>query len=176
MKRGLNLGSGQRRFASTPEVEWINVDCVSRPPDQVPNVVHDIREPLPFDDGSADYVVLHHVIEHFGCGDADVVIANAWHALKPGGSLLIFIPDIRALAVRWLTGQISDWIFIINMMGAYQSEEGDRHKWHYTRASLTEMVNKRGPWAEFKSFDWRTIPGADIARDWWILGAEAVKS
>lgn len=172
MKRGLNLGSGQRRFTTTPEVEWINVDCVSRE-GEVPDLIHDIRNPLPFE--GVDYAVLHHVLEHFGCGDADVVVTNAWRALRPGGSLLVFLPDIRALAVRWLTGQISDWIFVINMMGAYHGEEGDRHRWHYTQTTLNEMLSRCGKWSEIKPFDWREIPGMDAARDWWIMATEAVK-
>ena len=30
---GLNIGSGQRRFESGPAMKWVNVDCVSRPPE-----------------------------------------------------------------------------------------------------------------------------------------------
>ena len=30
-------------------------------------------------------------------------------------------------------------------------------------------------WHAMKPFDWRGIPGADIAQDFWIIGAECVK-
>ena len=75
---GLNLGSGQRRFESVEgAMTWVNVDATDRPPDQRPDLVQDIRARLPFPDECADYVVLHHVLEHFGCGEADGVLGQA---------------------------------------------------------------------------------------------------
>jgi SAM-dependent methyltransferase len=173
-KRALNIGSGQRRFESTPDTQWINVDVVSRPPDQVPDLVCDafnLSEHFP--DNSIDYVVLHHVAEHFGCGDAP--FRSCYNVLKPGGSLLVFVPDIKALAIRWLNGGLSDFIYIVNLMGAYQGLESDRHKWHFTPDSLTHELKTIGEWSEIKPYDWRGIPGGDFARDFWVLAYEAVK-
>jgi predicted SAM-dependent methyltransferase len=169
-KLALNVGSGQRKFDS---VQWINVDSVSRlghEPDLVADGAH-----LPQEDATVDYFILHHVMEHFGCGDAKGLIQEAYRVLKPGGSLLIFIPDLKTLAGRWLGGEISDYIFIVNLMGAYMGNEADRHKWHYTVASLTEALKEASPWSEIKPFDWRQVPGMDAARDFWILAYEAVK-
>jgi hypothetical protein len=74
-----------------------------------------------------------------------------------------------------MLGQISDYIYNVNMYGAYQGEEGDRHKWSYSRASLIADIRPVADWSIVKQFDFRQIEGADIARDWWILGVEAVK-
>jgi len=173
----VNCGSGQRRFDNAHG--WINADCVSRPPDQVPDVLMNALEPWPWDDGSAEMVVMHHVLEHFGCGESTPAIQEAWRVLQPGGSLLVFVPDMRALAQRWLTRQLSDQVYLTSVYGAYQGEEGDRHKWGFTRESLwgyaTAAIEPRHSWDRVKPFDWREIPGADIARDFWILGMEAVK-
>ena len=70
MKIGLNIGSGQRKFTTVPEdMAWVNVDCVSRPPDQVPDLICNVgMEPLPYDDGTIDMVVLHQVLEHMHLG------------------------------------------------------------------------------------------------------------
>lgn len=172
----LNIGSGQRRFDT--EQGWINVDCVSRE-GQVPDLICDVgKEPLPWKDDSIDYVVLHQVYEHFGLGEGHGLIKEAFRVLKPGGSLIITVPDIRALAQRWMTGQLTDYIFFVNVYGAYQGQDGDRHKWGYTYTGLiTDMINAVYPmqWAYTKRFDWRVIPGADIAKDWWVLGFEAFK-
>ena len=170
----LNIGSGQRRFE---EHGWINADCVSRPPDQTPDVVMNALEPWPWESESAELVVFHHVLEHFGCGEATPAIREAWRVLNPGGSMLVFVPDMRALAQRWLVRQLSDQIYFTNVYGAYQGEEGDRHAWGFTSESLLDLlVESTGCGSQAVGrFDWRPIPGADIARDWWILGMEAVK-
>lgn len=52
----LNLGSGRKQF-----VDWVNVDCVAL---EGVGVVHDLNEPLPFDDDSVEAVRAFHVIEH----------------------------------------------------------------------------------------------------------------
>ena len=164
----LNLGSGQRPFSKP----WINVDCQER---WNPDVVADISSLPIFEDGSASIIVLHHVIEHFGCSEADGVLREAHRLLQSGGSLLVFVPDLKALAKRWLVGQISDYTFFVNCMGAYMGDEADRHRWHYTYESLAEALSKCGAWSLIKPFDWRKIESADLARDFWVLAMEAVK-
>jgi len=72
-------------------------------------------------------------------------------------------------------GKIDDYIYVVNLMGAFQGEETDRHRWHYTPQSLTRQLVSCAPWELVKFFDWRTIPGSDFARDWWILSVEAIK-
>jgi predicted SAM-dependent methyltransferase len=166
---GLNVGSGQRPFTSTPEVRWINIDSQERwNPDRV---CDGTKVSLP--DNYADYVVLHHVLEHFGCGEGWALIYEAHRLLKPGGSLLVFVPNLRALAQRWLAGGLTTQIYVTNLYGAYMGSEDDRHKWGFDEDSLREFLSQL-LW-KVKPFDWRPIPGADIAKDFWILGAECVK-
>jgi len=177
---GINCGSGQRSFDNTRG--WINIDCVSRPPDQVPDVVLDATKlDTVFEENSQNMVVLHHVLEHFGCGEADEVLKQCYKVLSPGGSLLVFVPDLRKLAGRWLSGELEDFQFLVNVYGAYQGLEGDRHKWGYDINLLKDYIVKTlfdGDFTQqikIKEFDWREISGADIARDWWILGMEVLK-
>lgn len=174
MRVGVNLGSGQRPFASTMEVTWINVDAQAK---WAPDLVWE-RGKLPMPDESADYFVLHHTYEHFGCGEGKFLLAEAFRVLKAYGSLLVFVPDMRALAQRWLAGGITTQIYITNVYGAFMGNDADRHKWGFDPASLGEEINNvdgNVHWGLIKPFDWRTIPGASIAKDWWILGMEAVK-
>ena len=171
----INIGSGQRRFESIPGViDWRNLDCVSRP-GQVPDIVCDVlKEPLPFEDSSVDLVMLYHFFEHLPLMRADGVVAECHRVLRIGGSLIIVVPDLRALAQRWLSRQISDFIYVVNLMGADQGEPGDLHRWHYTPESLTEKLSQQ-TWEGIRVFNWGPIPGADISKDFWYYGIEAFK-
>jgi SAM-dependent methyltransferase len=173
MKVGINCGSGQRPFLSTPEVKWHNIDSVEREGMSKPDLVCDGAK-LPFYDGVIDYFVLHHVLEHFGCGEGKALIDEAYRVLKPGGSLLVFVPNIQALAERWLAGGLSTQIYVTNLYGAFMGDEADRHKWGFDPASLDEFLSGWN-WACRKPYDWTGIPGMDAARDWWILGTECIK-
>lgn len=170
---GINVGSGQRPFVSAEEVTWYNIDSVDRP-GQVTDFICDASVTLPFEYDSVDYVVLHHVLEHFGCNESCVLIENCKKALKLGGSLLVFVPNMRALANRWVSGQMDTQLYLTNVYGAYMGDEADRHAWGYDEDYLTAFLHARA-FDIVKPFDWREIPGASLANDFWILGMEAVK-
>ena len=90
---GLNVGSGQRRFGSG----WVNLDCISRE-GQVPDVLG-VGEHLPFQNGSFSHVCLHHVLEHYGCGEGKELLKECWRVLKVGGGLTICVPDMKELPI-----------------------------------------------------------------------------
>lgn len=163
----LNIASGQRKF-SPP---WTNVDINPR---WEPDVIADGSNMPMFADNSAEMIVIHHGLEHAGCGESRPMLAECWRILKPGGSLLVFVPDMRMLAQGWLEGRISDQVYLTNIYGAFMGEEADRHKWGFTWMTLERELREAKFWP--LPFDWRKIPGADIAGpEWWILGLEGFK-
>jgi ubiquinone/menaquinone biosynthesis C-methylase UbiE len=168
---GLNVGSGQRRFTCTPEVRWINIDKISRP-GMEPDVVCDGAH-LPYHDSSVDYFVLSHTYEHFGCGEAIGLLKESYRVLREGGSLIVAVPNMMALAKKWVAGEISEYIFMVNTYGAYMGSEEDRHKWGTTPTSLEADIRLAGEWRWVRPFNYRTIPGMDVAADWWITCLEA---
>lgn len=171
--RGLNCGSGQRRFDTSKG--WVNLDVTVRRPGQVPDVCAE-GGCLPMADNSFDCVVLHHVLEHFGCGEAAGLIREAYRVLRTGGSLYIFVPDLRALAIRWITGKLDTQIYITNLYGAYQGEEGDRHRWGFTADSLRSHLLEQCRWEHIRHIRVPpTTPGMNVCFDWWILAMEFIK-
>src|SRR6266496_1462316 len=173
VKLGLNVGSGQRPFVSTPEVRWSNIDKIARG-----NMTVDLLADgacLPHDNATVDYFVLSHVLEHFGCDEGAGLIREAHRVLKPHGSLLVFLPNLRALAVRWLAGELDTQIYMTNLYGAYMGDEEDRHKWGFDPNTLSEFLWSSAQWTGMGPFDWRVIPGMDAAQDWWIMAAECMK-
>jgi len=175
MMRGLNLGSGQRRFQSTPEIEWINVDIVSRPPN-VPDVVCDACDlSWHFTDNIFDFVVAWHLLEHFGCGEADPIVKEAFRVLKPGGSFIAAVPNLEALATRWLAGTLEDFLYTVNLYGAYQGLESDRHRWGWSQDAFLEYVRRLAPWKSVEMWFNKSLVGTDLTVDWWMVALEARK-
>ena len=171
MKEGINCGSGQRPFHSTPEVHWLNVDSVEK---WKPGLLCDGAH-LPHCDNSIDYFVLIQVLEHFGCGEGEGLIKEAYRVLKPGGSLIVSVPDLRALCTEWLHGtKLDTQLFVTCLYGAYMGSEEDRHKWAFTPESLFAFL-KAGPWSSVKLGRCPDVPGSSIPHDWWILEAECIK-
>lgn len=168
--RGICAGSGQKPYDSTQG--WINIDVN---PKWNPDIVADWRDLSMIEADSIDIVVAEQSVEHVGCGEADPFFTEANRILKSGGSLIITVPDMRALAIRWLTCQIDDDIFSINIFGAYMGHESDRHKWNTSYSGWIRSLQSAAKWSRIGHFDWRPILGAPISRDWWILGMEAVK-
>jgi len=166
----LNCGSGQRPFEQ--QHGWINLDIQER---WNPDIIADWNDLHMFADDSMDIVVNHHGIEHVNCSEADAFIRETYRILKPGGSLLIFVPNLRTLAERWLNRQIDDYIYIVNLMGASMGDSHDMHRLHYTPESLRDTLLKNGAWTKIVPFNWRNIPGANLAKDFWIMATEAVK-
>ena len=164
----LNLASGQRPFDEAQG--WTNVDMN---PKWKPHVRADMREMPCFADSSAEMIVIHHGVEHVPLQEIDRVWAECHRILTPGGSLIVTVPDMWMIAQGWLQGRINEELFMFNCYGAYMDDEGDRHKWGYTRGSLLKRLRK--VFASARAFDWREIPGAPITKDWYIAGVEAVK-
>jgi SAM-dependent methyltransferase len=168
---GLNCGSGQRPFDK--KEGWINIDINPR---WNPDILGHWNNLTPIEDNSIDFVVSHHSLEHVGCGEGNGFVSEAWRVLKPGGSLLIFVPDMKKLAEMWLRGELTEQLYMTNVYGAYMGDEADRHAWGFSGDGILDYLRATANWSTVRTFDWRTIPGADIARDdRWIAGAEAIK-
>lgn len=167
---GLCVGSGQKPYDRSQG--WTNLDINPR---WEPDVVGDWNDLSMFPENHFEVIVAEQTAEHAGCGESNPFFAAAHSRLKTGGSLIVTVPDLRALAQRWLTGQITDYIYSVNLYGAFMSHEADRHRWNTSYEGWVKFLMDSAPWKTVKRFNWRPIEGSRVSADWWILGIEAVK-
>ena len=76
-----------------------------------------------------DAVTLWHVLEHLP--DLDAEIRTISKTLKPGGWLILAVPNYKSLDAKYYK---SDW-------AAY---DVPRHLWHFSRGSIQTIFNKQG--------------------------------
>lgn len=85
----LNIGCGSRVLDG-----WVNCDIVQHPDaKRDPDLMCDAKT-IPLDDEVADVVMAIHVWEHFYRWESESVIAEWRRLLKPGGLLILELPDL----------------------------------------------------------------------------------
>jgi predicted SAM-dependent methyltransferase len=133
-------------------------------------LIHDIRKPLPFLEGSAAAIYASHVLEHLYCEDGERLIKESFRVLEAGGILRVVVPDLRAivedylgngssgrqqpepepltradllnqrLLMRWPTPESKHLFYRI--YSAWQDFHS--HKWMYDADSLTALFQRAG--------------------------------
>lgn len=107
----LNLGCGNRTHDA-----WVNIDhslkaslkalWFVRPFLKIPNPAgylhHNLRDGIPFPDGSADVVYSSHVLEHLERKDALPFMLEIYRVLKRNGILRLVVPDLERAVTAYL--------------------------------------------------------------------------
>jgi predicted SAM-dependent methyltransferase len=88
----LELGCG-----STKRVGWLSVDYRFGS-----DITYDITKDLPFKDGQFEKIYIEHVLEHFEFNEVKLVLRNIFRVLKPGGSLIISVPDLQIFVSEYI--------------------------------------------------------------------------
>jgi len=91
---GCGIGFYTRRLQEAGAEAWgvdVDPDKVAKAREAVPNCQVAPAESLPFPDGFFDAVLSHEVLEHVD--DDRQAVAEAVRVLKPGGRLVIFVPN-----------------------------------------------------------------------------------
>ena len=127
----INLGSGLN-----PVTGFVNVDVLPDAPGV--DIVADITERLPFDDGEADMLYASHILEHFSHAEVPRVLAEWRRVLRPGGQILVAVPDLAVIARMlleerrgWFTPPHNPWL------GALYG--GQKDDWDYHKGGFTDQ-------------------------------------
>jgi predicted SAM-dependent methyltransferase len=143
----IQLGSGSHRKEG-----WVNVDLFTNADVQL-----DLREDLPFTDGSATLVYAEHLLEHFVYpNEVQHLLREIARVLQPGGILKLVVPDAgRALrayvtseeaffaarGVRsYLASEPATPMHIVN----YIFRQDGQHKYAYDDKTLSQVLWREG--------------------------------
>lgn len=81
---------------------WVNIDVYHIPP-CTPDLLLDLRRPLPFPDKSCTEVYSEHVFEHLPFPhDARALLRETLRVLAPGGRVSIGVPEPRTVLAAYL--------------------------------------------------------------------------
>ncbi len=147
--RGLQiqLGSGGQ-----PKEGWVNVDLFADADAQL-----DLREDIPFADGSASLVYAEHVLEHFIYPqEVQHIVREIRRILAPGGMFKLVVPDAgRAMQAYGLGEQA---FFTARRVRSYLATErptpmhvvnyicrqDGQHKYAYDEETLAQVLESGG--------------------------------
>jgi len=139
----VNIGCGSRILEG-----WVNVDLIQRDSihgdERIPDVISDIRD-MPFPEEYADEAMAVHVLEHFYIWEAKDLMMEWIRILKPGGKLVIEVPDLDKVANYIAIGIEDPSLTIFPLYGdPTYKDELMCHKWGYNYSSLSRLMEVVG--------------------------------
>jgi ubiquinone/menaquinone biosynthesis C-methylase UbiE len=165
----LNIGCGGRRIAG-----YTGVDAIERP-------AADIVAPanaIPLPDASVDEILAVHLWEHFYRWECDDVIAEWSRLLKPGGTLVLELPDLikcceNILRNRMVGGKDPDQLSYWGIFGDPRPHDPYMtHRWGWTPTTLREYLSTHG----FRDIDQQPPQWHPAGRDHRDMRFVAVKA
>lgn len=106
----------------------------------------DIRR-LPFADAYADEIHAIHVVEHFSRLEADAILEDWCRVLKPGGKIALECPSLDKITQVLQSPERSQWwlrMTLVGLYGEYWKGDAMLHKWCYSAAELSGMLERAG--------------------------------
>jgi predicted SAM-dependent methyltransferase len=119
---------------------WINVDLCN-PAAQVKADAKDLNM---FEDNSIDEIYSSHLIEHFHFHDGLKVLKEWKRVLKPGGKLVVELPDFLACCKKFIESSEEDRVNQYVSFWGYPWESGQTHLFGYTKSQMRWSLEQLG--------------------------------
>lgn len=178
----LNVGSG-----TDYKIGWINIDNNTDNNIEKLDLNWDLRNPLPFEDNSVDFIFNEHFIEHLTVEESRQSLKDLRRVLRVGGVMRIAMPDLEAAVEIYQDPNWKKRPFIKNFDLDYVKTRAELlnmgfrfwdHKWFYDWEELDRRLKE----VEFKYIKrcklgeskYRELQGLET-REESILIAEAKK-
>lgn len=138
----LNLGCGSKRMEG-----YVNCDLFPGPTVDEAFSLDDI----PYADGTVEALHSEHALEHLPRQRAEIAIKEWARVLKPGGELLLKVPDLELCCKAFLDSseeQRYGWwhhtIYGIQVGQAHEPDEGQIHYCGFTKERLRRLLEEAG--------------------------------
>lgn len=105
----LDAGSGPESRAGERFPGW-EIVRLDSDPDVSPDVVGDIRD-IPLPNETFDAVWCSHALEHLYEHEVPGALAELRRVLRPGGEIIVSVPDLRAVAREIVEGRLTDTLY-----------------------------------------------------------------
>lgn len=104
---------------------------------------------LRFADSSLDAFYTSHTLEHLPRANCETLLARVRVWLKPGGILRVVLPDLKQIAVAYLSGEVNADAFVLNTLLARPQSLRLRlslghaqHRWMYDADNFTALLER----------------------------------
>lgn len=131
----LNLGCGDVKKEG-----YLNIDLYGSP-----DLIHDISQPLPFEDNSIDEIYASHVVEHLSRDEWKRAKKDWVRVLKNGGKIEIICPEIDQCLANFVTNYRGQkWGYWIATIYGNQEGPGQFHKNGFNYDKLENDLREEG--------------------------------
>lgn len=142
----INFGCGSQMLDG-----FINIDAVAggkKKPELLHAIVFDkdghVTNPIPLADECAEELHSYHVIEHVYAWEAVHLLAEWKRLLKPGGKLILELPNIRLACENFLAG-LPDQMGMWPLYGDWNHKDPYMmHKHGYTPETIEQLLIAAG--------------------------------
>lgn len=145
----LIIGGGKGDEVPGDAYDYIFLDIN---PDRKPDIVADACK-IPLEDKSVDAIYASHVLEHINPRRNGNIIEAWYRLIKPGGEMLLKVPNLTIVAEQILEGKVEHTIYLspagpitpLDMLVGLDGPSigiGMVHRWGFTRDTLAARAQR----------------------------------